>query len=418
MHARHATILAVELVLLTAASEDARIKVMAQQRAGANLAESQAHDELPRDRANDTETVGRKSDAQVLADLSGEAEFFRRMLEEYGAKVRGNAHEQDQHLHWLAHQLRTEMLQITAERDVRNALERLIRCVDHTDRDRPQVDVYGGERMTSGQYFVVVATTVCVSWNNIDEPLMKYIFGERGAYPGYSLRRNLPPYAGGYRPAWDGVVLAAIESYRDQRAVEFLLKYALRESREEELDSMSQWALMLLRGFAPEKVKPPVESALKDELRAGQASQGPCLASPKYSQRASYLQDCLSCLEYALTLSREDRTAYEYFERSCWWSYAFAKRGMIKPPPGVPDWRTGNERFVVGLLKLNVTRIPSIPISVSDESVAWLFQQLDSRELSMEAKQRLATMIPYLKWRERQREDEWREWHRKASNRR
>lgn len=419
MNMRHPTALSVGLLLLMTALDEGSAWVVAQQQAGTNVTESQIHEESPRGRTDDAEGVVRKSDAMILAELRQKAASFHGMLDEYEAKVQENPQAQDQHLEALADWLEEYSLQLTGEIDIRSAIERLVRCVDRTDRARSGVEDNGRRHWTSEQGVAAVVATMCASWKEIDEGLKESTFGRDGGYPGHVPRRhNVPPGLIDYLPSWDGVVLAAIESYRDQRAAEFLMDYALRESQERELDSMAQWALSFLRGFDPEKVKPRIEAALNNERQPTAAYPGPSPSVPRDSQRSTCLRDCLACLEYAQSLSPEDRKAYEYFERSYWWRYAFARRGMRPPLRAAPDWRKGNERFVVDLLKLKATRIPSIPISVPEESLVWLFQCLDSRELPMEAQQRLATMIPYLKWKERQRENEWEEWRRKASERR
>lgn len=421
---RRSTILAIRVLLVAAAWAIGSTGGAAQLERKTAAAESQAPNRSLRERTDDAGTTDRKTDAQILADLRQETAAFLRMVEEYEAKVfeiptRENPQAQDQHLEELADRLEKKAVQITGEKDVRSAIERLVRCVDRTERQRSGVRHGGQQRWTAEQEVVAMTAIVCVSWKNTHGDLKEYVFRRDGGYPASApRRRNLPPYIGASFPSWDGVVLAAIESYRDQRAAEFLMDYALRESEEDTLDSMGQWATYFLRGFDPELVIPRLEAARKKELESAQATRGSSPASPKHSFRHTYMQDCLRCLEYAQSLSPEDRRAYQYFERSYWWSYAFARRGMRSSLYAAPDWKKGNERFLLDLLKANVTQVPTIPRSIPNESAAWLFQQLDSSDLPMDVQQRLATWIPYSVWKERQREDELEEWRRKASNQR
>jgi hypothetical protein len=239
------------------------------------------------------------------------------------------------------------------------------------------------------QYFVAMAA-LSVSLVNIDDGLKEHVFvvGEgRNGHPRTNLRT---PFLY-YKPAWDGVVLAAIESYRDERAREFLLEYGLRKPQDDEVDSMADWALVFLRGFDPEAVTPRIEATLREEPGDGLVvEQSVPWSSKAYSQRYEFytknwafsLQNLLRSLEYVQLLSLEQREAYQYFEMSRWWSHAFVRRGTRAYLHGVPDWREGNERFVLALLEMNPSGeqyaygigLRNIPL----EGLLWLKQQAES----------------------------------------
>jgi hypothetical protein len=392
-HKRSVLAATVFLLMATCAGDSFK-KGLAHQEQEPSMEEASASDQSVGD-LTETERsrAPEKTEAQIVTDLEREAQRFFQEDRELEGQILADLEAQTQRWdygdpkmweqpelkalqQWRSDELQTRAMRITGETDVRSAIERLIRCVDRTERMSSRVRHTLTSQWRLAQEFVAMAALSVSLENAVVERI--------GSWVRTDLRR---PFRGG-KLKWNGIVLAAIESYRDERAREFLLEYALRR---DEFDSMAHWALVFLRGFDPEAVKPRIQAALREEVGDGLVGEEPPRRSSKpYSQgyefyrnnRAFYLQACLRSLEYAESLPPEEREAYQYFERSRWWSHAFRRRGTMLFSYGLPDWREGNERFVLAILQMTPSGeydaygmgLPEIPL----EGLLWLKQQAES----------------------------------------
>jgi len=140
-----------------------------------------------------------------------------------------------------------------------------------------------------------------------------------------SLRRG---YGGGPRPGGaggflessvnfdrDGTAMAAIDSYADKRARDFLLIYAMNPFEDKYGNALwiSAWALRFLGCYEPKSLKAKVEAAYHAAAPqgAGKARTLPPRNIVYEGNRVACLRWCLAELDFAERLEPSVRTRYQ-----------------------------------------------------------------------------------------------------------
>jgi hypothetical protein len=247
---------------------------------------------------------------------------------------------------WCTRHLTDSVLQITGEKDLRTGVERILQCY-LDDEIEHWLKRHAALRETSesdtsrvgwdAKEFATHVAVCCGYMQAADERLKEHV-----------LR---PERRGEAAWQWLGapIYLMAIDAYQDDRSCEILLHYASRPSRYSSWDK-SEWALAFLRAYDPEKVRPRIEAALREMEKDPQDTWA-------WKNRRDSLQRLIRSLHYAQSLSPEEREAYHYFERSLWHSEALLPHGGMIRPVGSPDWKVGNERFLVHCIDAGVARV-------------------------------------------------------------
>jgi hypothetical protein len=305
-----------------------------------------------RGRGGDAEDKLEADDDPFLRDLIREAATFGRLREEKFEFVSlfANGYGQDappaEYEAWCTRHLTDSVLQITGEKDLRTGVERILQCY-LDDEIEHWLKRHAALRETSesdtsrvgwdAKEFATHVAVCCGYMQAADERLKEHV-----------LR---PERRGEAAWQWLGapIYLMAIDAYQDDRSCEILLHYASRPSRYSSWDK-SEWALAFLRAYDPEKVRPRIEAALREMEKDPQDTWA-------WKNRRDSLQRLIRSLHYAQSLSPEEREAYHYFERSLWHSEALLPHGGMIRPVGSPDWKVGNERFLVHCIDAGVARV-------------------------------------------------------------
>lgn len=308
------------------------------ERAGSVQTEEDGPD-AERGRGGDAEDKLEADDDQFLRDLSREAATFCRLAQEKyefpyatGSNYPIDASPAEYEA-WCTRHLTDSVLRLTGEKDLRTGVQRILQCYLDDDIDdwlKRQIAL----RETSApvawdaKAFPTHVAVFCAYMQAADEPLKEHVLG--------------PERQGEAALRWLGapIYLMAIDAYQDDRSCEILLHYASRPSRYSRWDK-SEWAMAFLRAYDPEKVRPRIEAALREMEKDPQDTW-------PWKNRRDSLQRLVRSLHFAQSLSPEEREAYHYFERSLWHSEAVLPHGHVGPHDvGSPDWRVGNERFLV-----------------------------------------------------------------------
>jgi len=413
MRSYYATMFAAGILLVTSDGLWDGCPTMAAQQQAAICGDDIA---TPEGTQRDQASAGKRADAMIFADLKEEAVSLHRLVDEYSEKIRTRHLEPLGALKLLVGEMEKKVLRVAGETEFRTAIERLIRCSDALKSGAQAAEDRQLSPWSDEQYFVACAALVPLWKQDLQRPerferWFSTAFGLSASFPPHRLRI--------WRYSWEGIVLAGIDSYQDERAAKFLLEYALRASKADAVDAMAQWALVLLRAYDPALVKPAIEAAFEEEKKNGADWQwsSSFLAHPP---RAFLLHDCLVSLEVAESLPLQKLATYQYFQRSAWQTYALTPRErrptFIHPAPAapdsryyylddtnygyppVPDWQDGNEQFILALLRRGARQTPVVADNVSQQGLDVLFGEVCSQTLPMDAKERLAAMLPSGRW--------------------
>lgn len=190
-----------------------------------------------------------------------------------------------------------------------------------------------------------------------------------------------------------GTALAAIDSYQDDRARDFLLWYALDtfEGKRGQASPFTAWALRFLSCYDPKPIKARIEPAYQAAL------QGRSLdlkSSSRYrDRRFDCLRVCLAHLQFADTLEPAPRKRFQRMLRLLEYTYALLPKGTVggvrvNPAILFPSWKDGDERFLPHLLETGTDgaggAVAKAPISAN--GLAWLKQQAESGDLPANVK--------------------------------
>ena len=469
MRSYYATMFAAGILLVTSDGLRDGCPTMAAQQQAAICGDDIA---TPEGTQRDQASAGKRADAMIFADLKEEAVSLHRLVDEYSEKVKIRHLEPFGALELFAGEMEKKVLRVAGETEFRTAIERLIRWSDALKGGAQGAEDRQLSPWTDEQYFVACAALVPLWKQDLQRPERC----ERWFSKAFVLSASFPPHRLRiWRYSWEGIVLAGIDSYQDERAARFLLEYVLRASKADAVDRMAQWALVFLRAYDPALVKPAIEAAFKVENKNGADWQwsSSFLTHPP---RAFLLHDCLVSLEVAESLPPQELAAYQYFQRRAWQTYALTPRerrpAFIHPAPTapdshyyyidrnnylnfrrfpsvkcrvssgylelgasrpfgltssnsthasetpifpslrspcflrkfsygyppVPDWQDGNEQFILALLRRGVRQVPVVADNVSQQGLDVLFGEVCSHTLPMDAKERLAAMLPSGRW--------------------
>jgi hypothetical protein len=178
----------------------------------------------------------------------------------------------------------------------------------------------------------------------------------RGPGPGPpgGVRGVLTSWSMGRRGDELGVALAAIDSYADDRARDFLLVYALDTSEDKwgQPSPLAAWALRFLNCYDPKPLKPKVQAAYEAAI----ARRSFDAKSNEYRhKRFGRFGACLTQLEFAESLEPGPRTRFQRMLRLLEYTYAMSPQRSMVPPAAdprilFPSWQDGDERFLPHLL--------------------------------------------------------------------
>jgi hypothetical protein len=192
---------------------------------------------------------------------------------------------------------------------------------------------------------------------------------------------------------------AAIDSYKDGRAREYLLDLALKESEPGESEDVRMRAWMLLLHYDPRAI-PHFERALEAAIGASSAGQE-INEDARTRASSSASRSYLAQLEYVESLAPDVRQRYHRINTllACCAALAFP-RGPEggKPDLVVSNWQDGDERFLPHMFTTGVIGdhqgdllLTSAPIS--SQGLSWLKEQADSEDLPRWAKQILSNRL-------------------------
>ena len=179
-----------------------------------------------------------------------------------------------------------------------------------------------------------------------------------------------------------GVALAAIDSYADDRARDFLLVYALDTSEDKwgQPSPLAAWALRFLNCYDPKPLKPKVQAAYEAAI----ARRSFDAKSNEYRhKRFGRFGACLTQLEFAESLEPGARKRFQRMLRLLDYTYAMSPQRSMVPPradPRIlfPSWQDGDERFLPHLLATGrIARTTFAEAPISPDGWAWLKVQAE-----------------------------------------
>ena len=221
-----------------------------------------------------------------------------------------------------------------------------------------------------------------------------------GPAPPGGVRGVLISWSMGGRGHELGVALAAIDSYADDRARDFLLVYALDTSEDKygQPSPLTAAALWFLSCYDPKPIKARIEAAYQAALRGRSID---VKSSGRYrDRRFGCLWSCLTQLEFAESLEPAPRKRFQRMLRLLQYTYVMSPQRSMVPPaadPGIlfPSWQDGDERFVPHLLDTgtNPALMALAKAPISPEGWAWLKQQADSGDWPAHVKEDLTRIL-------------------------
>jgi len=196
-----------------------------------------------------------------------------------------------------------------------------------------------------------------------------------------------------------GAALAAIDSYQDDRARDYLLELAMRDRTLGRRDPIAMHAWNALLRYDPKTIRPLFERTLKAEVKAASID---AKTSRYGSKRAASLalQAGLDELEYADSLDRRVRQRYFRIGRLLSCTDALACQTARPPPHGSPAilvsfWQEGDERFLPHMLETGKVRADLMLVNapMSRKGAAWLKEQVESCDLPARVKTDLERLL-------------------------
>jgi len=196
-----------------------------------------------------------------------------------------------------------------------------------------------------------------------------------------------------------GTALAAIDSYADDRARDFLLVYALDtfEDKYGQPSPLTASALRFLSCYDPK----PINAKIAAAYQAAVSGRSLDVKSPRYPRsRVGCLRSCLTQLEFAESLEPGPRKRFERMLRLLECTCALSPQGTTvgaRANPAVlyPSWQDGDERFLPHLLATG--RMPAHIIlakaPISPKGWDWLNHEAESGDWPAHVKADLTRIL-------------------------
>jgi len=199
-----------------------------------------------------------------------------------------------------------------------------------------------------------------------------------------------------------GTALAAIDSYEDERARNFLLSVALTSPRAGKFLGRTEWALRFLACYDPRAIEPKLRATYEAPVPPIAASHG------AYMDMVCALLDEL---RYIRSLDAAGQRRYQRISRMLARAYAVAPQHSRAPLPTrytvrawTLDWQEGDERFIPHMIEMRYARGPRPPTiwaegvvapggPISAKGLAWLKQQAESGDWPARVKKELGRLV-------------------------
>jgi hypothetical protein len=335
--------------------------------------------------------------------VRGDAERLRELQRELGELAnKASAIAREERTRWELErslELAQKAQQAGCQREF---LEMLLRS--HTAGD--------SERLVRYSTFTVTEQTItALAWLVLEKNLTghekrRFVPSVRPSYPG------VPEGSPGgvpwvlnqwsYRPGdFLGTAMAAIDSYEDERAREFLLDVALKTPRAGKFLAPIHWALGFLASYDPRAIEPKLKAAY--EARGSHGG----MWEERYESRLCAILDEF---RYVKSLDPAAQQRYQHISRLLLRASAVAPQHGHAPDPQMyaedswtRDWQEGDERFLPHMREIGQVAVPTMLVRgpISPKGVAWLKEQAASGNWPARVKKDLGRLL-----REREKSQE------------